>query len=121
MLVTACTLDCPDCCSLLVEVVNGRIKRIRGNPHHPYTDGYCCAKIHRFPRRLNSPNRIKTPLLKSKEKWQEISWEEALSLCVENIDKFRKEPASILHLRGGASKGVIKYVEALFKVNPLKF
>lgn len=122
---TACTLDCPDGCSLMVEVEDGQIKRIRGNPNHPYTNGYCCAKIQRFPKRLNSPSRLKTPLLRAGKKWRDISWDEALSLCAENIDRFRHEPASILHLRGDASKGVSKFVEdSLFaalgasRVNP---
>ncbi len=122
---TACTLDCPDGCSLWVEVENGHITRIRGNPNHPYTDGYCCAKIQRSPRRLNSPNRLRTPLVRKGKKWQEISWEEALSLCAENIDRLRREPASILHLRGGAAKGASKFAEVLFfamlgasRVNP---
>jgi len=112
--VTACTRDCPDGCSLVVDVENNQIKRIQGNPNHPYTDGYCCAKTQRFTKRLNSPNRLKRPLLRKGKKWQKISWDEALSLCAENIDRFRREPASILHLRGGASKGVSKYAEDYF-------
>ncbi|MBW2059401.1 MAG: molybdopterin-dependent oxidoreductase [Deltaproteobacteria bacterium] len=111
---TACTLDCPDGCSLLVETEAGLIRKIRGNPDHPYTDGYCCPKIRRFPRRLGSPSRLKTPLLKGDQGWESISWDEALSLCAEKIDGFRREPASILHLRGGGSKGVIKFAEDYF-------
>jgi hypothetical protein len=29
---TACTLDCPDACSLVVETDNMGVKRILGNP-----------------------------------------------------------------------------------------
>lgn len=112
--ITACTHDCPDACSLLVEAEDGQIKKIRGNPDHPYTDGYCCAKIQRFPRRLNSPSRLKRPLIRKGENWREISWEEAISICAENMDRFRHDSASILHLRGGASKGVSKFAEDLF-------
>jgi len=122
---TACTLDCPDGCSLVVEVEDSQIKRIRGNPNHPYTSGYSCAKIQRFPRRLNSPSRLTKPLRRTGEEWQEISWEEALAVCADNIDRFRQEPGSILHLRGGGSKGVSKFADAFFfatlsasRVNP---
>ncbi len=114
---SACTLDCPDACSVLVEKENDRITRIRGNPDHPYTSGYCCGKIQRLPKRLTSPSRLKRPLLRKGERWREISWDEALSLCAERIDTLRREPGSILHLRGGAAKGVSKLVEDAFFAN----
>ncbi len=61
---TACTLDCPDACSLMVETDNTGVIRILGNPDHPVTSGFTCAKIKRFGKRLRSPNRITRPLLK---------------------------------------------------------
>ncbi len=111
---TACTLDCPDACSLLVaKAEDGRI-RIRGNPHHPITRGFTCAKIRGFGRRLRSPNRILTPLLRVDGGWHPVSWEEALDLCARKIQKYRAEPASILHILGGADKGVLRLATSLF-------
>ncbi|NIO03290.1 MAG: molybdopterin-dependent oxidoreductase [Proteobacteria bacterium] len=113
-ILSACTLDCPDACSLLITREDGQITRIRGNPNHPYTDGYCCAKTQRFCSRLNSPSRVKKPILREGKKWREINWVEAISLCAEKIQKYRQEPGSILHLRGGAAKGVSKLAEVVF-------
>ncbi|HOG16912.1 MAG TPA: molybdopterin-dependent oxidoreductase [Syntrophales bacterium] len=112
--VTACTLDCPDACSLLVDKDRqGRI-RIRGNPDHPFTAGFACRKIGRFLERLQSPHRITVPLLRAGGKWKPVSWNDALDLCAEKIQEYRKEPASILHIQGDAAKGVLKQAGRLF-------
>ena len=47
---TVCAHDCPDQCSLLAHVEDGRIVRIEGDPTHPFTAGFACAKVHRRPR-----------------------------------------------------------------------
>ena len=111
---TACTLDCPDACSLMVETDNTGAIRILGNPDHPITSGFTCAKIKRFGKRLRSPNRITRPLLKKEGQWEEIGWEEALDICSEKIQGYRSDPASILHILGGADKGILRMLTDVF-------
>jgi anaerobic selenocysteine-containing dehydrogenase len=105
--VTACTLDCPDACSLLVSGTDPEALRIRGNPEHPVTAGFTCARIRRLGRRLTHPQRITTPLLRVGGGWQAIRWDEALDLCADKIQSFRAEAASILHIHGFGDKGVL--------------
>jgi anaerobic selenocysteine-containing dehydrogenase len=112
--VTACTLDCPDACSLLVSGAYPEALRIRGNPEHPVTAGFTCAKIKRLGRRLTHPQRITTPLLHVRGGWQAISWEEALDVCAEKIQTFRAEAASILHIHGFGDKGVLSLASPYF-------
>src|SRR5438093_233391 len=45
---SVCALDCPDACSLLVTVQDGRATRLRGDPEHPITRGFLCAKVSRY-------------------------------------------------------------------------
>jgi anaerobic selenocysteine-containing dehydrogenase len=112
--ITACTMDCPDACSLLVwQDAAGQIK-IRGNPDHPFTAGFTCAKIKRLPRRLRHPQRIVSPMMRSANHWKKISWDDALDLCAEKIDRLRPEPAAILHIHGEGAKGVLKQANKLF-------
>ncbi|MCG6917220.1 MAG: molybdopterin-dependent oxidoreductase [Deltaproteobacteria bacterium] len=113
-ILTACTLDCPDGCSLLVETLGQGTVRIRGNPNHPVTAGFTCAKIRRFSQRLKSKHRITSPLLRQGKSWKSIGWEEALELCAEKIQRHRREPESILHLRGDGDKGVLSQASKLF-------
>ena len=42
---SVCPLDCPDTCSLSVEVDADGLRRVRGSRANPYTDGVICAKV----------------------------------------------------------------------------
>jgi len=112
--ITVCSLDCPDTCSLVFDTNKEGCVTIKGNPDHPITSGFTCAKIKKYPERLRSPDRITTPLLRVGENWQPIEWDEALELCAEKIQKYRDEPSSILHLHGEGAKGVLKSADELF-------
>jgi anaerobic selenocysteine-containing dehydrogenase len=46
--------------------------------------------------------------------WEAVSWDFALDLCAEAIQKVRGEPASILHFHGEGAKGVLKQIGKLF-------
>jgi len=83
---TVCAHDCPDMCSLLAHVEDGRIVRIQGDPDQPFTDGFVCAKVSREPDLVHSRERIPRPLRRSGEKgtgaFAPVSWEEALAEVV---------------------------------------
>ncbi len=55
---SVCALDCPDACSLLINVENGAGTRLRGNPAHPVTRGFLCGKVARYLDREYSPERL---------------------------------------------------------------
>jgi anaerobic selenocysteine-containing dehydrogenase len=112
--ITACTYDCPDACSLILDQTDGGDRRLRGNPDSPFTRGVMCAKTRRQLRRLNSPNRILKPRLKTKGGWRDIGWEEALDRCAEKIQDLRGEPKAILHVHSDGAKGVLKEAVNLF-------
>ena len=77
-----CAHDCPDLCSLLVEVKDGRVLQVRGDPDHPFTAGFACAKTNQDAELVNSPERLATPLRrtgrKGEGKFVPIGWDEAL-------------------------------------------
>src|SRR3954453_16827610 len=77
-----CAHDCPDMCSLLAEVEDGRVRRVRGDPEQPFTAGFACAKVNRDADLVHSPERIRTPLCRTGAKgeghFSAISWDEAL-------------------------------------------
>jgi len=69
-------------CSLLAEVEDGRIKRIKGDPDQPFTAGFACAKVNRDAELVHSPERLETPLrrigAKGEGEFAPISWDAAL-------------------------------------------
>src|SRR2546428_2074559 len=75
---TVCAHDCPDQCSLIATVENGRIIRVQGDPDHPMTAGFACAKVNREHEMVHSPERIQTPLRRTGKKgageFEPVTW-----------------------------------------------
>ena len=79
---SVCALDCPDCCSLLVTVRDGKAVKVTGDPEHPYTKGFICRKVELYPERVYSPYRVMKPMRRVGKKgdgrFEPVSWDEAL-------------------------------------------
>src|SRR5947207_1817765 len=62
----ACPHDCPDACGVLITVegTNGaeRATKIQGDPAHPVTRGFLCAKVAKYLDRVYSPQRVLYPM-----------------------------------------------------------
>jgi len=84
----ACPHDCPDACGVLITIDDGRAVKIQGDPSHPVTRGFLCAKVAKYLDRVYSPDRILYPMRRIAPKaaaanrigqaFRRISWEEAL-------------------------------------------
>ena len=78
----ACPHDCPDTCATLVTVRDGRAVHLAGDPEHPVTQGFLCAKVNRYVERTYHPDRLHTPLrrvgAKGEGRFEEITWDDAL-------------------------------------------
>ncbi len=58
----ACPHDCPDACGVLITVQDGRATKIQGDPEHPVTQGFLCAKVAKYLDRVYSPDRVLYPM-----------------------------------------------------------
>ncbi len=74
---------------MLITVQDGRATKIQGDPAHPVTRGFLCAKVAKYLDRVYSPDRVLYPMKRLVDKgfaanasraqiWQQISWDEAL-------------------------------------------
>lgn len=100
---SVCPLDCPDTCSLSIEVENGLIKKVKGSKVNPYTAGAVCDKVVKYyPNFVHGESRLRQPLIRTGEKgsgeFEAISWENALSLIAEKTKAVIKQygPESVL-------------------------
>jgi anaerobic selenocysteine-containing dehydrogenase len=110
MLRSACTRDCPDACSLLLDTSKEQIA-VKGNPEHPITEGVACSKVHKHLRRIESPFRISLPRYKTPCGWREIAWPEVWDLLAEQVVPILEtEPERLLHIQGHGSRGISKDV-----------
>lgn len=78
----ACPHDCPDTCGVITEVDNDRAVAFYGDPDHPVTRGWLCAKVRPYLDHVYHPERLLHPLRRTGPKgsgqWQRITWTEAL-------------------------------------------
>ena len=72
--------ECPAGCGILAKNREGRVIKIEGNPLHPINKGKLCMRGQAALQAIYNPDRIKTPLLRKKDKWQPISFSKARSL-----------------------------------------
>ena len=67
-LLTACPLDCPDSCSLHVDVEDGRLLRVDAAPvgiaANAFTQGFICKKVKHHADRVYGPDRVLTPIVR---------------------------------------------------------
>ena len=113
ILPSVCTMDCPDTCSLDVEVQDGRITAIRGSHTNPLTAGFICSKVGNFAKRVYSADRILHPMKRTGAKgtaqFEAISWEEAVETICSRFKQIKNEFGSeaILPFYYGGSNGVL--------------
>jgi anaerobic selenocysteine-containing dehydrogenase len=110
-IVTACAHDCPDRCSLVAHVEDGRLIRIQGDPDHPLTAGFACAKVNREHELIYSPDRVLRPQRRAGAKgdgrFSPISWDEALGEIVDRWSRIMREdgPLALLGYAYSAHQG----------------
>jgi len=110
---SVCPLDCPDSCSIAVEVDGGRVVSIDGTPRNPVTGSYICAKVRRFPEAVHGPHRVATPLRRTGDKgegaFRPVSWDEALGEIAGRLRQVRDTHGgeAILPLFYGGSNGYL--------------
>jgi anaerobic selenocysteine-containing dehydrogenase len=110
---SVCTKDCPDTCGLLAKVEDGRIVSVKGDPDHPFTDGFICEKASHFPEHVHSPKRITTPLRrigpKGTGRFEPIGWDEALDEVASRMKSVSAEfgPQAILPFSYAGHMGLV--------------
>ena len=84
---TACPLDCPDSCGVVVETDdNGRFVSMKGNRAHGYSKGVLCHKTRDWGIHLDAPYRLERPLVRNADGVLEVSsWGTALDVVAERV------------------------------------
>jgi anaerobic selenocysteine-containing dehydrogenase len=110
----ACSHDCPDTCSWLVEVSENTATRLSGDPTHPFTRGTLCAKVNPYLERVYHPDRVLYPLKrigpKGEGKFERVSWDEALEEVAERWQSIIRTsgPEAILPYSSAGNQGMIQ-------------
>src|SRR3954469_12001589 len=108
---SACPLDCPDLCGLMVTVDNGRVIEVDGDRRGPLTDGFICGKVRKIADHLYGEDRLLHPMIRTGAKgsgqWRQATWTEALDHVASRMEQIRAKsgPTAILPYHYGGSNG----------------
>src|SRR3954465_898878 len=121
----ACSHDCPDSCGVLITVDDlGRATKLRGDPAHPVTRGFLCAKVAKYLDRVYSPDRVLYPMRRTAPKgrgvrnghdafqiFERISWEQAYDEIARRFEQVSREfgPEAILPYSYAGTTAVLSY------------
>lgn len=77
---TMCPMNChPTLCGMLVDVEDGRVVAVRGDPENPDSRGFLCVRGRAALEVLDNPRRVLHPLARDRAgTWRRVSWEDAL-------------------------------------------
>jgi molybdopterin guanine dinucleotide-containing S/N-oxide reductase-like protein len=119
----ACPHDCPDACGVLITIQDGRATKVQGDPEHPVTRGFLCAKVAKYLDRVYSPDRVLFPLRRkadvpkgpsaththARAAFDRISWDEALDRITDRFRQIAAEsgPEAILPYSYGGTLGAL--------------
>jgi len=86
---------CHGVCGVKVHVKDGRVTKVTGDEEHPMSKGYICSKGVASVDYMYHPDRLRHPLKRAGEKgenkWERISWDEALDTVAEKLMRYKEE------------------------------
>lgn len=85
---------CPYCgtgCALNLQVMDGKLVGVLPAKNHPISEGSLCIKGWNAHAFVNHNDRLKTPLIRNNGKFLEASWEDALSVIAEKLNRIKTE------------------------------
>lgn len=114
--VTSCTCDCPDTCSIVADIKGGRVVSIGGNPDFEVTRGFLCQKARGFLKRIFSPERVLHPMMRAGTGWKRIGWDEAAGVIAGKVESALRTygPLSLFYYRDSGSIAALKGVNERF-------
>ncbi len=111
---------CPTCASregLVIRVMEGRAKKVQGNPEYPVNLGKHSARCEATLQALYHPERLKRPMRRTGPRgsleFEEISWNEAMGLLLDRLNAHRGSGTMVMvtdPLRGTLATVVDRFV-----------
>ena len=83
----ATCMICEAVCGLQVEIAEGAVQGVRGDPEDPLSQGHICPKATAIADIMGDPDRVRAPLVRG----EEASWEVALEEAGRRIAEIQRE------------------------------
>ncbi len=100
---------------MLITVESGRAVRVAGDPEHPFTQGFLCAKVNRYVERTYHAERLTQPLRrvgpKGRGQFEPITWDDALDEIAGRLTEIARSadgPQAILPYSYAGTMGLVQ-------------
>lgn len=82
---------CEASCGIEIQHLNGEIVSIKGDKKDPLSQGHICPKAVALQDIQNDPNRLRKPIKKTANGWEEISWPDALDEVASKVKTLQQK------------------------------
>ncbi len=85
---TMCPMNChPTLCGMLVEIEDGRVLSVKGDPDNPDSQGFLCVRGQASREIIGNPERLLHPMVRNRRggDWRRASWAEVLDRIAERM------------------------------------
>ena len=76
---------CEANCGIVIETEGRKVLSIKGNPDNALSEGYICPKATAIADLQDDPDRLRKPVKRVGDEWQEISFEQAYKEIAERL------------------------------------
>ncbi|MSQ15044.1 MAG: 4Fe-4S ferredoxin [Dehalococcoidia bacterium] len=91
--------QCPAGCGIIVRVIEGKAKKIEGNPDYPVNQGKLCARGQAGTQVLYHPDRIRGPKrlvgARGSGQYEDITWEVATKELASRLTQFQGQASTV--------------------------
>ncbi len=91
---------CEANCGILVEMDDRKVVSIKGNPDNPLSRGYICPKATAIADLQDDPDRLRRPVKRTDNGWEEIEWETAYREIAARLEQVDPEGSATAFYRG---------------------
>src|SRR5438552_3168538 len=92
---TMCPMNChPTLCGMLIEIEDGQLLGVRGDPDNPDSRGFLCIRGQASREIIGNPRRLLYPLVRARrgeDAWRRAEWSEVLDRIVEGMRAVGRE------------------------------
>ncbi len=82
---------CEAMCGIEVHHQGDKITTIKGDADDPFSEGHICPKATALEDVYHDKNRLKHPIKRTENGWEEISWEQAFDEITDNLLRIQAE------------------------------
>lgn len=85
---------CEPLCGMIATVEDGRLTALRPDKDHPLSAGFACQKGIAFAEVVNDPDRVTTPLKRTADGFEPVSWDAALDDIAARLSEIHRRHGS---------------------------